>query len=1138
MMLAGVLAVIIAISVYIYHITSKGQNVSRKASTNVSRNRKASTKTNETRKASTDATEIIINTAAPTAVAVTASAPNTAPESAASEPEPAASAPAPAPAPASSASAPEPEPAASAPGSAPAAAPAPGEYADADAEADAESDAAPDAAPEPARDAQNNNTAQDIATNPPARDIDCDSDSSCSESAKSASGQAEPVADADAGADTGADTGADSDLDSGQSGPDAPGNQPGTGLGFRGAVGAALGTTARAAVGTARAAAGTAVGTAGAALGAAVNFVRGSSQSEAEPASASATGSDSAAVSESEAEEDENGFLSATEGESEEESEGESGSDAPANNPQDNERIKIREISNKQEVDTSTNYVLINCHDYSIEPAPLSRNMAGSGRKRRPWDSIGGGRFSSSSQFTSVNQANSMGLRQSSASPRRKEQSVAKSSSNLPRRLVLFNELTSNFSARRTEIDEAKKAKNFERVHKLLDGLSARPDTIRAAKDLLPTVEEANSVKQNMEQIKKQLQSLRGVEKTSLDEFIEKVRNNLYWKEYARVGELIGAFNLKLHTDEDVYKLVLKQNQGDGNVDQVDQVVIMRASDVTKVIKALGQKLDYADFSYSDDILASLRKYNAMSKSDFLKYEKGPLTRLQQSVIEHDLDVIQKNVQTVDVQVTQDQFEKVLRKIDLVEDCVTKSKLYDEYIKNANIFDTYLKSRIFGGVTECPSKRRSDAEAVTQRNQQAVNQAELKQKEAEIKTFKEELNLVKQLNKILKAIFDEKNLKLPPKKMPDVNIRPYIAFNRLLSTQININVIIEEKKNMAKLKSELVKMGGEIIGLNDSSSRISRSTTPDEILSRLEAVKKAAAEKAAAEQAAAEKAAEKERAAAEKAAAEKAAEKERAAAAEKAAAEKAAEEKRAAAEQAAEQAAAEKAAERAERAERAAAEKAAEQAEVQRKVAADEEAARRAAEKKAAEKKAAEKKAAEKKAAAERAERDMYGNLEQVLSEKCRGTQEQITLYVLEASEQQQSEIVKLVNKLNSTVQCRLQGGTRRGASLGMFEGGWTHVDFKLSKNQVGTLGNLAFFNVVKFARYRYLTKESDLDIDIKLFVDFLSTTIVCVFLQAFHKEKLALGSLVDQVVSMSLYRKFKNRNLLLLPYYVPFVYE
>ena len=168
----------------------------------------------------------------------------------------------------------------------------------------------------------------------------------------------------------------------------------------------------------------------------------------------------------------------------------------------------------------------------------------------------------------------------------------------------------------------------------------------------------------------------------------------------------------------------------------------------------------------------------------------------------------------------------------------------------------------------------------------------------------------------------------------------------------------------------------------------------------------------------------------------------------------------------------------------------------------------------------------------------MYGNLEQVLSEKCRGTQEQITLYVLEASEQQQSEIVKLVNKLNSTVQCRLQGGTRRGASLGIFQGGGTHVDFKLSKNQVGTLGNLAFFNVVKFARYRYLTKESDLDIDIKLFVDFLSTTIVCVFLQAFHKEKLALGSLVDQVVSMSLYRKFKNRNLLLLPYYVPFVYE
>ena len=168
----------------------------------------------------------------------------------------------------------------------------------------------------------------------------------------------------------------------------------------------------------------------------------------------------------------------------------------------------------------------------------------------------------------------------------------------------------------------------------------------------------------------------------------------------------------------------------------------------------------------------------------------------------------------------------------------------------------------------------------------------------------------------------------------------------------------------------------------------------------------------------------------------------------------------------------------------------------------------------------------------------MLVDLKQILLQKCI-EKKPINLYVINTvgKPQEYNQIKTLVDDLN-TNECRLQGGTRRGASLGIFQGGGTHVDFKLSKNQVGTLGNLAFFNVVKFARYRYLTKESDLDIDIKLFVDFLSTTIVCVFLQAFRKEKLALGSLVDQVVSMSLYWKSKNPNLLLLPYYVPFVYE
>ena len=172
---------------------------------------------------------------------------------------------------------------------------------------------------------------------------------------------------------------------------------------------------------------------------------------------------------------------------------------------------------------------------------------------------------------------------------------------------------------------------------------------------------------------------------------------------------------------------------------------------------------------------------------------------------------------------------------------------------------------------------------------------------------------------------------------------------------------------------------------------------------------------------------------------------------------------------------------------------------------------------------------------AEATENDQrYNELKKKLLDKCKRNEKQFTLYVLNPTGEQYEKIKEIVNNLNAKEQCQIGAG-QRGISPKIFEGG-KYIDLKLSEKQIGTLENVGFYNAIKFLRYKYLTKESDLDLEIRLYADFLFTAILCIFLQAFRKEKLAVGSLVDQVTSMSLYWKYRNPNLLLLPCYIPFV--
>lgn len=168
---------------------------------------------------------------------------------------------------------------------------------------------------------------------------------------------------------------------------------------------------------------------------------------------------------------------------------------------------------------------------------------------------------------------------------------------------------------------------------------------------------------------------------------------------------------------------------------------------------------------------------------------------------------------------------------------------------------------------------------------------------------------------------------------------------------------------------------------------------------------------------------------------------------------------------------------------------------------------------------------------------NLLDTTEKKLRQSC-GARNNITLYIIseKGGEDENGMIVDLreiVNRLNKEIPC--QGGGGPDSDLFRIKGGTPYVDFKLSPRNIVTLEHLGYYNVIKIMRWKYYAKSKS-GVEFKVYVDFLLTTIVCIFLQAFRQDKLVIGSLIDQIVSMAAYWKYKDPNVVLLPFYVPFL--
>ena len=105
------------------------------------------------------------------------------------------------------------------------------------------------------------------------------------------------------------------------------------------------------------------------------------------------------------------------------------------------------------------------------------------------------------------------------------------------------------------------------------------------------------------------------------------------------------------------------------------------------------------------------------------------------------------------------------------------------------------------------------------------------------------------------------------------------------------------------------------------------------------------------------------------------------------------------------------------------------------------------------------------------------------------------------------------------------------------FGGSIQNYDYNLSSRSIDRLQNVGVFNIVKFLRLGYYNNSSEKEtIESLIFKDYLITIIISIVLHSLRLNKLSIGVLVDQILSMGMYYKYKNEKFLLLPYYLPFV--
>ena len=100
-----------------------------------------------------------------------------------------------------------------------------------------------------------------------------------------------------------------------------------------------------------------------------------------------------------------------------------------------------------------------------------------------------------------------------------------------------------------------------------------------------------------------------------------------------------------------------------------------------------------------------------------------------------------------------------------------------------------------------------------------------------------------------------------------------------------------------------------------------------------------------------------------------------------------------------------------------------------------------------------------------------------------------------------------------------------------------SYIDYTINDSTRMRINNLVFYNIIKFIRYKYYTKNiNSLNIHSIIFKDYFITLILSILLFILKMEKLSFGIIIDQVLSIGMFYKYKDHNYLLLPYYIAFL--
>ena len=166
----------------------------------------------------------------------------------------------------------------------------------------------------------------------------------------------------------------------------------------------------------------------------------------------------------------------------------------------------------------------------------------------------------------------------------------------------------------------------------------------------------------------------------------------------------------------------------------------------------------------------------------------------------------------------------------------------------------------------------------------------------------------------------------------------------------------------------------------------------------------------------------------------------------------------------------------------------------------------------------------------------MADNKRTQLEENLQISEEQKLNNIMQEAGEVVSEAERVIKKAQSAVKEAISE-TRRKIFQTNKGGSIQNYDYNLSSRSIDRLQNVGIFNIVKFLRLGYYNNSSEKEtIESLIFKDYLITIIISIVLHSLRLNKLSIGVLVDQILSMGMYYKYKNEKFLLLPYYLPFV--